>query len=119
MPPIAAGALAGLAAALQRLTGEELLAMTALMAAVGVALLALLHRNELRPALPYTVKAAGAAFAAFAIIAAYPLAFQFLGPQRVYGNVQQPDVYLTDLLAFVIPSRFTHFPANAPDNAPS
>jgi len=116
MHPIAAGALAGLAAALQLLTGEELLAMTALMAAVGVALLALLHRNELRPALPHTLKAVGAAFAAFAIIAAYPLAFQFLGPQRVYGNVQQPDVYVSDLLAFVIPSRFIHFTGNVTEN---
>jgi hypothetical protein len=116
MHPIAAGALAGLAAALQLLTGEELLAMTALIAALGVALLALLRRNEVRPALLDTLKAAGAAFVAFAIIAAYPLAFQFLGPQRVDGNVQQPDVYVSDLLAFVIPSRFIHFTGNVTEN---
>ncbi len=116
MRPMAAGALSGLAAGLQLLTGEELLAMTALIAAIGVALLALLYRDEVRPALPYVLKAAGGAILAFAIVAAYPLAFQFLGPQRVYGNVQPPDVYVSDLLAFVIPSRLINFTGNITEN---
>jgi hypothetical protein len=116
MRPMAAGALSGLAAGLQLLTGEELLAMTALIAAIGVALLALLHRDEVRPSLPFVLKAAGAALFAFAIVAAYPLAFQFLGPQRVSGNVQQPDVYVSDLLAFVIPSRLINFTGNITEN---
>jgi hypothetical protein len=116
MRPIAAGALAGLAAALQLLTGEELLAMTLLIAAIGVALLALMHRKDVKPALPYALKAAGAALLTFAVLAAYPLAFQFLGPQRVSGNVQQPDVYVSDPLAFVIPSRFIHFTGNITEN---
>src|SRR5216684_4598279 len=114
--PMAAGTLTGLAAALQLLTGEELLAMTALIGAIGVVLLALLHRDEVRPALPYALKAAGAALLAFAIVAAYPLAFQFLGPERVSGNVQQPDVYVSDLLAFVIPSRLIYNTTNATEN---
>jgi hypothetical protein len=116
MHPLVAGALSGLAAGLQLLTGEELLAMTALIAAIGVVLLALLHRDDARPALPYGLKAAGAALLAFAIVAAYPLAFQFLGPQRVSGNVQQPDVYVSDLLAFVIPSRLINFTGNVTEN---
>jgi len=116
MRPMAAGAVTGLAAALQLLTGEELLAMTALIGAIGVVLLALLHRDEVRPALPYALKAAGAALVIFAIVAAYPLAFQFLGPQRVSGNVQQPDVYVSDLLAFVIPSRLINFTGNVTEN---
>jgi hypothetical protein len=114
--PMAAGALSGLAAGLQLLTGEELLATTALIAAIGVALLALLHRDEVRPALPYALKAAGASLLAFAIVAAYPLAFQFLGPQRVSGDVQPRDVFVSDLLAFVIPSRFIHFTGNITEN---
>jgi hypothetical protein len=113
---MAAGALSGLAAGLQLLTGEELLATTALIAAIGVALLALLHRDEVRPALPYALKAAGASLLAFAIVAAYPLAFQFLGPQRVSGDVQPRDVFVSDLLAFVIPSRFIHFTGNITEN---
>jgi hypothetical protein len=116
MHPVAAGALAGMTAALQLLAGEELLAMTMLVGAIGVALLALLHREEVRSAIPYAAKAGGAALLTFAVIAAYPLAFQFLGPQRVSGNVQQPDVYVSDLLAFVIPSRFIHFTGNVTEN---
>lgn len=116
MHPAAAGALAGLAAALQLLTGEELLAVTLLIAALGVGLLALMHCGEVRARLPDTAKAAGAALLVFAIIAVYPLGFQFFGPQRVFGNVQRTDVYVSDLLAFVVPSRFIHFTGNAAEN---
>lgn len=112
MHPAAAGALAGVAAAAQLLTGEEVLAMTLLIAAIGVALLALLHRHEVRASLPYAAKAAGAALAVFAVLAAYPLGFQFLGPQQVSGSLQPPDVYVSDLLAFVVPSNFIHFTGN-------
>jgi hypothetical protein len=119
MHPAVAGALAGAAAAAQLLTGEELLAMTMLIAAMGVvvpALLALLHRDEVQGALPYVAKATGAAVAVFAVLAAYPLGFQFLGPQRVSGSLQPPDVYVSDLLAFAVPSNFIHFTGNTTEN---
>jgi hypothetical protein len=114
--PALCGALAGLAAALQLLTGEELLAATLVITAFGVALLALLHRGQVRGSLPYAAKAGGAAFAVFAILAAYPLGFQLLGPQRVFGDVQVPDVYVTDLLAFFLPSGLVHFTGNTAEN---
>ena len=116
MNPVVAGALAGVAAALQLLTGEELLAMTLLIAAIGVAVLALMHRDQVRPVLPIAAKAAGAAIASFAIIAGFPLAFQFFGPETVGGNVQQPDVYVSDLLAFALPSNLIHFTGNITEN---
>ena len=116
MHPVVAGALAGLAAGLQLLTGEEMLAMTLLIALVGVALLTLMRRGEARAAWPHAGKAAGVAVIVFAIIAAYPLAFQFLGRQRVYGSVQQPDVYVSDLLAFVSPRQLIHFTGNIAEN---
>ena len=116
MHPMAAGALAGAAAALQLLTGEELLAMTMLAAAVGVALLALMHRGEVHAALPHAAKAAGVALLVFAVLAAYPLGFQLLGPQRVTGNLQEPDLYVSDLLAFFVPARFIHFTGNTTEN---
>ena len=116
MHPVAAGALAGVAAAAQLLTGEELLAMTLLIAAVGVAVLTLLHRHEVRGSLPYVATATGAALGGFAVLAAYPLGFQFLGPQRVSGSLQPPDVYVSDLLAFAVPSNFIHFTGNTTEN---
>jgi hypothetical protein len=103
-----AGMLAGVAAALQLLTGEELLAVTLLIAVIGAALLARLPS--------YSLKAAGVALAVFIVLAAYPLGFQFLGPQRVSGSLQPPDVYVSDLLAFVVPGRFIHFTGNTAEN---
>jgi hypothetical protein len=108
MQPAIAGALAGAAAALQLLTGEELLAVTLLVAAIGIAMLGRVNS--------YSLKAAGVALAVFIVLAAYPLGFQFLGPQRVSGSLQPPDVYVSDLLAFVVPGRFIHFTGNAPEN---
>src|SRR4029077_3980364 len=46
----------------------------------------------------------------------YPLGFQFFGPQRVFGNVQAPDVYVSDLLAFFLPSNLIHFTGNLAEN---
>jgi hypothetical protein len=114
--PVVAGALAGVAAALQLLTGEEVLAATLVIGVFGVALLALMHRDQLRTSLPYVAKASGAALFVFAILAAYPLGFQFLGPQRVSGSVQGPDVYVSDLLAFFLPGNLIHFTGNVTEN---
>jgi hypothetical protein len=114
--PLVAGALAGVAGAIQLLTGEEVLAVTGLIAAVGVALLAVQRREEVRSSVPYVAKAAAASLVVFAALAAYPLGFQFFGPQRVFGNVQGPDVYVSDLLAFFLPSNLIHFTGNVAEN---
>src|SRR6267143_446726 len=98
------------------LLGHELLVTTLLIALIGVLLLALLHRDQVSAALPHAMRAAGAALVAFAILAGYPLAFQFFGPQRVYGDVQQQDVYVSDLLAFVAPSNLILFTGNIAEN---
>jgi len=57
-----------------------------------------------------------AATVVFTILAAYPLWFQFFGPQQVSGNVQATDVYVSDLLAFVFPGWLMHFTGNATEN---
>ncbi|HEY4915211.1 MAG TPA: hypothetical protein VIJ91_15000 [Candidatus Dormibacteraeota bacterium] len=116
LKPVLAGALAGVAATLQLLTGEEVLAATLLITAFGVALLALMHRDQVRGSVPYVAKAAGTAIVVFAILAAYPLGFQFLGPQRVSGSVQGADIYVSDLLAFFLPSNLIHFTGNVTEN---
>ena len=116
MRPAGAGALAGVAAGLQLLTGEELLAVTLLIAALAVALLALAHRDQVRASVPYVARVAVSALVVFIVLAAYPLGFQFYGPQRVSGSVQGPDVYVSDLLAFFLPSNLIHFTGNATEN---
>ncbi|HEV2035595.1 MAG TPA: hypothetical protein VGU71_15620 [Candidatus Dormibacteraeota bacterium] len=102
--PALMGGLAGLAAALQLLTGEEVLATNALIVVLGAAMVALFHRSSVAEKLPYVIKAATAALLCFAILAIYPLTVQFFGPQRVFGNVQPQDVYVSDLLAFIVPN---------------
>jgi hypothetical protein len=102
--PALAGGLAGIAAALQLLTGEEVLAATALVALLGVLMLAFVQRRSIAQRLPYAARAVGAAVVSFLVLAVYPLAVQFFGPQRVYGDVQRPDVYVSDLLAFIVPN---------------
>jgi hypothetical protein len=101
--PVLLGTLLGGAAAVQLLTGEEVLAMTALAAAAGVGLLALLHPDEVAARAPRALAALGVAVLLFTVFASYPLAFQLFGPRRVGGLLQQPNVYVNDLLGFVVP----------------
>jgi hypothetical protein len=102
--PLLAGGLLGAAAAVQFLTGEEILAYTALVAGLGVVLLAALHPAEVASRAPGAVAGLAIALGTFAVLAAYPLWFQFLGPQRVSGVLQPPGVYVNDLLGFFVPS---------------
>ena len=98
------GAGLGLAAAAELLTSEEMLALTVMLAAVGVAVVAIPHRRLILPRLPYIAQALGAATVVFLVLAAYPLSVQFLGPLRVEGVL--PDPYWTDLLAWFVPTRW-------------
>jgi hypothetical protein len=101
--PVVIGGLAGLVCAFQLLTGEEVLAVTVLIAFLGIALLVALHPRSLRDNLPYVGRAAGAAALTLLLVAGYPLAVQFFGPQQVAGSLQVTDFYVNDLVGFVSP----------------
>src|SRR4051812_45379224 len=106
--PVPLGLLLGLLAASQLLTGEEVLAMTAVVAAVGVVLLALLHRNEVRARAPYVARALGPALLVGSLLAAYPLAHQTFGARNVFTTtspVQNRGTYILDALELVVPSQ--------------
>ena len=47
----------------------------------------------------------GAAAVVFAVLAGWPLAYQFLGPQRVAGAIQETSRNGSDLYSFVVPTR--------------
>ena len=102
--PAVVGVVAGVAASIQLLTGEEMLVLTLLVAALGAALLAVMRPAAVRARLPYAGRAIGVAVLCFAVLAAYPLWIQFFGPQRVLGQLQRPDTYVTDLVGFVVPN---------------
>ena len=102
--PLTLGVLIGVLFAAQLLTGEELLAMSAIMGLLAVLIVAALHRNEIRSRLAYVARASGWAAVAFALLAAVPLYVQFFGPQVVHGVLQPHDVYVARLEAFVLPT---------------
>jgi len=110
------GGLLGLAAAVQLLTGEELLATTAMMGVFGVLVLVVLRRREVRQRTAYVARAIGSSAAVFLVLAAYPLKVQYTGPQQVHGILQTPNTFVNDLYAFVIPNVWQHFAPSAAIN---
>lgn len=98
------GALLGLVAVVQLLFSEEVLATEALTGAVGLAILGLRHRAEVRPRLGYFARGLAAAVAVAAPLSAVPLVYQFLGPNHLVGVIQLRNFYVTDLLNFVVPT---------------
>ena len=102
--PLRTGALLGLTATAQLLLGEELLATEALTGAVGLAILAALHRDLVLPRLSNLACGLAVALGVAVPLSAIPLAYQFLGPNHLVGVIQPRNVYVTDLLNLVVPT---------------
>jgi hypothetical protein len=98
------GALAGGLAAAQLLISEELLLTQVVMAAIAVAVLAGFRPNQIRPRLPYVAKALAVVTGMLVLVGAIPLWMQFFGPQVVHGSLLSPNVFVSDLLGFVVPT---------------
>jgi hypothetical protein len=105
--PFRTGAALGLLAALQLLTGEELLFNTILAMAVGL-LVAGISAVRSRP-VAERARSFGAGIMAaagvFVVIAGYPLWAQFAGPLVEHGSPFVIDFYKNDLEGLVQPSR--------------
>ncbi|MDB5066077.1 MAG: hypothetical protein JWM18_2511 [Chloroflexi bacterium] len=101
--PLLGGAL-GLLVSLQLLTGEELLATSAIVAGLGVAILAALRPGEVRRRAPYALAVLGIGAAVAMLLCAYPLGVQFLGPRRPGSILPARETYIADLRAFVVPA---------------
>jgi hypothetical protein len=101
------GVALGALAAVQLLCTEELLALAvvALLIAIVIAA-AMAPHAALRRALPLSMTAA-AAIAGFAIVGGVPLAYQFLGPSVPHGAIPPHDVFVNDILNFVVPTTAT------------
>ena len=109
------GIAVGFVAAFQLLTAEELLATSAIAAVVFVGVLAACRPAQIRASLRRLLPASGTAGTTFTLLAAWPLAEQFLGRQRIGGRVQDADSFATDLLNLVLPTRYQLIaPAAAP-----
>jgi hypothetical protein len=102
--PTRMGALLGITAAAQLLTGEELLSMTAVMSIIAVTALALCSRQQIRQRFGHAAKAAITAASTFIVLVAFPLYVQFFGPGRVSGPIQPLDQNVAFPSAFVSPT---------------
>jgi hypothetical protein len=100
--PWLAGAGLGLMAGAQLLIGEELLAMTALVAFALFLLLVLANLRRVRERWAYAAKAFAVALTLCSAIIVWPLSVQFDGPQQIHGDIQKTN-YSNDLQSFILP----------------
>jgi hypothetical protein len=100
----AVGISLGLLAAAQVLVFEEVLVLVGIAAVAAVAVLAVQHRDRVSAHSRHVLAALGWAFAVFIPLAAWPLVIQLFGPHGIRGTVQPSNLYVNDLLGFVIPT---------------
>ncbi|HTW06446.1 MAG TPA: hypothetical protein VME46_02995 [Acidimicrobiales bacterium] len=100
------GVLLGVLAVAQLLTGEEVLSMELIAAAIGTVVLCAAGHRQARAHFPYAARSLGYGAATFAVLAAPFLAVQFAGPYRKQ-DVHPYNAYVSDLLNFIVPTNVT------------
>ncbi len=100
------GVLLGGLVVAQYFTSTEILATSVVMTAIGLAVAALLRRQEVRSLLVPTLRCGIVAAAVSGAVLAYPLWVTLDGPARVSGPLPiAAKSYRADLAATVVPSR--------------
>jgi hypothetical protein len=107
------GAGLGVLGAMQLMVGEELLAITALTAGLVLAIVAAASPQMIRPRGPRVAAALLVAGCVFAVLAAAPLALQFLGPRRLTHGAHPLNLYVSDALSFFVPTAMQQFAPHA------
>jgi hypothetical protein len=107
-PPWQAGVALGLLCVAQLLISEETLATGMIAVTVLVCVMAVAGGDEAhrRAAITRLVSALAVAALTFAVLAAWPLTVQFLGPQRISAPVQDAKTFSTDLLNLIVPTPY-------------
>jgi hypothetical protein len=101
------GVWLGLLVWAQLLISEEILAIELIIAAVAITVAALLDVRTIRSRLGHAGRGAGVAVGVAAALSAWPLAVQFLGPERATQAFYSPRIFSADLWNFVSPSSAT------------
>ncbi|HET7312568.1 MAG TPA: hypothetical protein VFJ17_14720 [Mycobacteriales bacterium] len=105
--PVVAGALIGLAAALEFLISPEVVALFTIGVVVGLAVLARTHVQQARERVTRAVRGLAAAAVTFVALAGYPAYELVAGPLRPSGPIHPfglHSVYHADLLSPVLPT---------------
>jgi hypothetical protein len=108
------GALLGLCLTGELLTGEELLAICAIVFAAALLLAMALYPRLISLRARHFITGSAVAVAVFVVLGAVPLAAQLLGPQRLNGRDIQGDYggaafYSLDVANLVIPTKAQFF----------
>ncbi len=111
--PVRTGLLLGLLVTLQAFINEEVLLLTAVVAALMVLVYGLARRAELRAALPGGLRGLAAGGALGAVLLAYPLWFQFFGPQHYTAVPALSISYYSDV------GSYFNYPSRSIGGAPS
>jgi hypothetical protein len=98
------GLVLGLLGSAQLLTTPEILFTTGFIGGIGVVVLALMRWREVGRRVRHAAIGLAIAVAVFLPVAAVVLGFAFFGPDRVTGVVREQNIFVTDLLNFVIPT---------------
>ena len=101
--PMRAGLLLGLCAVAQVFIDEEVLATTAIMAALALVFVTWRARPP-RAIVERYMRAFTTAAIVFAVLAGPALLYQFFGPQHVSGVIVTSGRYVNDLESFVVPN---------------
>ena len=99
-----AGLLLGALMIAQFFITEELLASEVVMIVVGVACVAMMHRHQVRERSGHVVRCIVWALALFIPVVAYPVWFQFFGPQVPHQLLSDKNFFVTDLLNVFLPT---------------
>jgi hypothetical protein len=98
------GAVIGLLMAVQLLLAEELLTLCVVAVGSTVVIAALLFPRSLPQRVIPLAKTLGVAVLVFLVITEVPLTYQLLGPGRIIGTIQPPNVYVTDAVNLIVPN---------------
>ena len=107
-----AALLTGLAV-VQFFTSEEVLATEVIVAVIAAGVLSVMFHDEVGKHLAYTLRVIGPAAAASVVLLAYPICYQFLGPDRVSGVIHAPEAFATDPFNFIVPTSIQRIAPNA------
>jgi len=91
----------------QYFVDSEILATTAMIAAIALVMVCIVGRRSLRPHLPYAARGLAWAAGLTAAVLAFPLWYSLAGPGHISGPVQLvPQGYRADLLGLIVPDHF-------------
>ncbi|MCL4479027.1 MAG: hypothetical protein M1381_08030 [Deltaproteobacteria bacterium] len=100
------GTILGVLLFCQLLFGEEMLASEIIISTVAVAVIFILNRQDLKQHIVYVLRVFLIGIPLFLVLSLPFLYMQFAGPARPIGLLQPQNVFVTDLLNFIIPGPF-------------